>query len=144
MFLLIILRLLFIIKWLFQFIGVLLSISLMGGVSSEKELTSIVILGFLILPEVVIGCVIWISKGASAISSRKLSNEFDIQSIPVFGKNLINVSCFSYMIVLMSVCVVIDSFFESSILPIEIAFLLCLFLSGKLKCFVEQYLEVKV
>jgi len=144
MFLLIILRILFVFKWLIQFVGIVTSIAVMGWISSEKEIISLFSLGLLIIPELVMGCVIWISKGASAISKRQYSNEIDIQSIPVFSKNLINTSLFSYMIVLISIFGVIGAIFEVYVLSIGVTLLLCLLLFGQLKYFVEKYLHINV
>lgn len=144
MFILIILRLLFVFKWLLQLIGVALAISVVGWVSSEREMVALCSLGFLIIPEMVMGCVIWIGKGVSEVSSRSVSSEINDKSVSIFGKHLIIISIFSYGIVLIGISGAIGAIFKISVLSIGIAILLCLSMISQFKRILEEYLTINV
>lgn len=139
MFLLVILRLFLVLKWLLQIIGIIAPIGIFFEPKS-KEIVIFISAIFLILPELVMATIIWISKGVTSL----YKTEQRSINVSAFDENSISVSLWGYILILTSISLLFGSFLEIPVLVAGITGLLCFAWKDSLKNLVKKYLEINV
>jgi hypothetical protein len=141
MILLIILRILLLSKWIFQAIGIILPIWLLWW-PREKELIALFSITLLIIPELFMGCALWISKGVSSVYKMRASDEKSVIGVAIFGRGALAISFCFYVAIVISIALLIGGFIELPILCSGLGLLFCLACHKKLKKISDKYLNV--
>jgi len=140
MFIIIVLRLFLVLKWILQFFGILAPLFVFWE-PQNKGLIAVISTTLIIIPEVVMAAVLWIGKGVSSVYKMK-NPEHACINVPVFDEHSIQVSFFGYTLILVSLSILIGSFLEIPVLAAGITALVCFAWRKNLKVLFMKYLEI--
>lgn len=142
MFLIVILRLFLVLKWIFQVIGIIAPIFIFWEPQS-KGLIAVISAIFIIFPELVMATILWVSKGALLVYKIKTSDPA-CNNIPIFDDRSIQISILEYILILISISFLIGSFLEIHILFAGISAFTCFAYRKSIIQLIKNYLEVSV
>jgi len=142
MVILVALRIFFLLKWILQTLGVLLSITTL--LSNYDIFISTIALFFLLIPELVMGCVVWIFKDIYHIYISRDTQKHTTFSVPVFGNYILAISLYGYIAILTSAALIIGGLIGLSILCSGLTFFLCFARQEKISLILDKYLNIVI
>lgn len=134
-------RVLLILKCLLQIIGIVISsIAISFDPSVEMGVVGLFAMPFLLIPELIMGLALWISKGVSSIKNARDPSDRPIVTVPVFGETVMRLSFYFYVVILMSIALLLGGFLETPILYSGMTLFGCLIWHKELRGFSDRYL----
>lgn len=133
----IVLRLLILLKWFFQSLGIVVSFFILSSNSRDADSIAVVSALLIILPELIMGSILWIFRGVCSFYESERSNR-----VAVFGSGVFIFSSFHYTALLASLGLSAGQFLEIPILFCGIILISSLFFFDKIKVLTKRYLQI--